>query len=121
MLDAWQTNSTEKSKRERPDLGGKNRSPGFLMVMNLDCDVASARRQFEFQKKSAFSCLRKIGISDRNQRCRPLPVRLEDRSASQCSANNSTNSVSGQHWRCKSQPVILVCLLKEMPSSGASK
>src|SRR6266498_3041882 len=96
MLDAWQTNSTEKRKRERPDLGDKNCSPGFLMVADLDCDVASARRQFEFQKKSAFSCFRKIGISDGNQRSRPLPTRLEDRSASQCSANNSTNSVSGQ-------------------------
>ena len=68
MLDAWQTDSTEKGKRERPDLGDKNRSPGFLMVPDLDCDVASAKRQFEFQKKSTFSRFGKIGVNRGNQR-----------------------------------------------------
>src|SRR5439155_27153142 len=51
MFDAWQTESTEKGKRERPDLGDKDCLPGFLMVPDLDRNIASAKRQFEFQKE----------------------------------------------------------------------
>src|SRR5438552_13977117 len=66
MLEARQTCPTEKGKRPRPDLGDKNRSPDFLLVPNLDCDVASPSRQFERQKKSALSRFGKIGVSGRD-------------------------------------------------------
>src|SRR5205809_6190557 len=68
MLHAWQTNSSEKGKRERPDLGDKDRLPDFLMVTDLDRDVAPAKRQVEFQKESTFSRFGEIGVSRGNQR-----------------------------------------------------
>src|SRR5215471_15993314 len=60
MLDAWQTNSTEKAKRERPYAGDKDRLPSFPVIPDLEGDVVSAKTEFEFLKKSTFAGFEEI-------------------------------------------------------------
>jgi hypothetical protein len=96
MLDAWQTNSTQKAKRERPYLGNEDRLPSFPVIPDLDGHLVSAKTEFEFLKKSTFSGFEEIGVSRGNQRSWSLATSLEHQSPSQCAPNNCTNSVGRQ-------------------------
>jgi hypothetical protein len=66
-LDARQAYSTQKGKRKSPEIGDKNRSPDFPMVLNLDRNFTSTEGQLEHEKKAALSGFGQIGVRSRNQ------------------------------------------------------
>jgi hypothetical protein len=80
-LDARQTYSTQKRKRNSPDIGDENRSQDFLMVLDLDRNFTSTDGQLEHEEKSALSRFGQIGVGGRDQWSRPFAACPENRSA----------------------------------------